>query len=105
MNINAIVVKNYRCKFNWTQQTLAESCDLSLRTIQRVERYGKASNETLMSLCAVFEIEQNILIVEERKTTETTVAGISTVSPIKIATLSLTLGIFAGIIMTYLFMN
>jgi DNA-binding XRE family transcriptional regulator len=104
MNINAIVVKNYRCKFNWTQQTLAESCDISLRTIQRVERYGKASNETLMSLCAVFEIEQNILIVEERKITETTVAGISTVNPRKIAMLSLTLGIFAGTIMTYLFM-
>ncbi|MCJ8268490.1 MAG: XRE family transcriptional regulator, partial [Psychrosphaera sp.] len=37
---------------------------VSLHTIQRVERYGTASGETLMSLAAVFEIEQKSLVVE-----------------------------------------
>lgn len=66
MDINAPTVKQHRSERAWTQQHLADACGVSLRTIQRVERYGTASNETLMSLAAVFEIEQKLLMVEQQ---------------------------------------
>lgn len=62
MQLNPNTVKALRHKFNWTQQLLADACDVSLRTIQRVEKEGTASKETTMSLCAVFEVRQGELI-------------------------------------------
>lgn len=58
MRVNASLVKQLRTEKSWTQQHLADACGISLRTVQRVERYGTASNETLMALSAVFEVTQ-----------------------------------------------
>lgn len=102
MDINAAEVKNYRCRLGWTQQILADSCDLSLRTIQRVERYGTASRETLMSLCAVFEIEQEVLIVQENSSTELSTRGKSSINTIILAVIS---GILVGAVMMYSIMR
>lgn len=57
MEVNAQLIKQYRTDKAYTQQHLADVCGVSLRTIQRVERYGVASSETLMSLSAVFEVD------------------------------------------------
>lgn len=62
MDINAQKIKQLRLDKSWTQQHLADACGLSMRTIQRVERYGNASKETLMALAAVFETSQNDLL-------------------------------------------
>jgi transcriptional regulator with XRE-family HTH domain len=62
MQLNPETIKALRQKHNWTQQLLADACDVSLRTIQRVEKEGAASKETSMSLCAVFEVRQGELI-------------------------------------------
>lgn len=62
MQLNPNTIKALRKKHNWTQQLLADACDVSLRTIQRVEKEGAASKETTMSLCAVFEVRQGELI-------------------------------------------
>ncbi|MDC2890068.1 helix-turn-helix transcriptional regulator [Psychrosphaera algicola] len=70
MNINAELIKIHRTKHNWTQQVLAESCGVSLRTIQRVERYGNASHETVMALASVFEIEQSEIVIPESPVVE-----------------------------------
>lgn len=70
MNINAELVKTHRTKHNWTQQVLAESCGVSLRTIQRVERYGNASHETVMALASVFEIDQSAIVIPESPVVE-----------------------------------
>ena len=67
MDIKAIEVKNLRSARGWTQQHLADACAVSLRTIQRVERYGNTSQETFMSLCSVFEVESTQLIDTESK--------------------------------------
>lgn len=64
MEINALKVKNLRSEQHWTQQHLADACGISLRTVQRVERYGNASNETLMSLAAVFNVDRKSLVLE-----------------------------------------
>ncbi|AUJ71592.1 MULTISPECIES: helix-turn-helix transcriptional regulator [Pseudoalteromonas] len=62
MQINNNTVKLLRTEKSWTQQHLADASGVSLRTIQRVESDGTASKETVMSLCAVFEISQSKLI-------------------------------------------
>ncbi|PKG55467.1 helix-turn-helix domain-containing protein [Shewanella sp. GutDb-MelDb] len=63
MDISATTVKGLRLSRGWTQQHLADACDISLRTVQRVEKDGSASNDTLLGLCAVFEIKQKTLLV------------------------------------------
>lgn len=54
MDVNAKKIKALRKSKGWTQQHLADACAISLRTVQRVERYGNASQETVLSLAAVF---------------------------------------------------
>jgi transcriptional regulator with XRE-family HTH domain len=56
MEIDSSSIKKLRTQRSWTQQHLADACDISLRTVQRIEKIGNASNESVMSLCAVFEI-------------------------------------------------
>ena len=56
MEINSDRIKSLRAANGWTQQHLADVCNVSVRTVQRVERHGAASKETALSLCAVFEL-------------------------------------------------
>ena len=65
MDVNAKKIKTLRTSNGWTQQHLADACAISLRTVQRVERYGNASQETVLSLAAVFEISQIDIVVAE----------------------------------------
>ena len=65
MKIDAKMVKRLRMERAWSQEQLAASADVSLRTIQRVEADGSASNETRMALAAVFGIEVRELSVPE----------------------------------------
>ncbi|MCA1766774.1 MAG: helix-turn-helix transcriptional regulator [Idiomarina sp.] len=53
-----------RNRRGWTQQHLADACAVSLRTIQRVEKEGIASQETVAALCSVYEIERPIIEVD-----------------------------------------
>jgi DNA-binding XRE family transcriptional regulator len=66
VQLNPTTVKSLRNTLNWTQQQLADACDVSLRTIQRVEKEGAASKETTMALCAVLEVRQGELIKLEQ---------------------------------------
>ena len=63
MEVNAAFIKQKRTINGWTQQHLADMCGVSLRTVQRVERYGQASNETVSSLASVLEVNR-IEIIE-----------------------------------------
>ena len=65
MDVNAKKIKTLRTHHGWTQQHLADACAISLRTVQRVERYGNASQETVLSLAAVFEVSQIDIVVPE----------------------------------------
>lgn len=62
MDVNAKEIRTLRTNRGWTQQHLADASGVSLRTVQRVERYGVSSNETLLSFCAVFEVSSQTLI-------------------------------------------
>ena len=65
MDVNAKKIKELRTGKGWTQQHLADACAISLRTVQRVERYGNASQDTVLGLLSVFEIQQSDIIVPE----------------------------------------
>jgi transcriptional regulator with XRE-family HTH domain len=61
MELRGDKVKLMRLSKNWTQQQLAEVCDVNLRTIQRVENQGNASLETIMALCVAFDVRREAL--------------------------------------------
>ena len=63
MLVNARKLKQLRQSKNWTQQHLAQVCDLSMRTIQRVEKDGVASHETVAAYCAVFSMDSSALTI------------------------------------------
>jgi DNA-binding XRE family transcriptional regulator len=63
VEVSADLIKQMRQERGWTQQHLADACSVNLRTIQRVEKQGQAANETVLALCAVFEVERSRLSV------------------------------------------
>ncbi|AOW77711.1 transcriptional regulator [Colwellia sp. PAMC 20917] len=65
MDVNAKKIKELRTAKGWTQQHLADACAISLRTVQRVERYGNASQDTVLGLASVFEIAQTEIVLLE----------------------------------------
>lgn len=65
MEISAEIVRQERQRRGWTQQHLADAAGCSLRTVQRIENQGLASNESVSALCAVFEIERGALLVDD----------------------------------------
>ncbi|MFK8010988.1 MAG: helix-turn-helix domain-containing protein [Marinicellaceae bacterium] len=67
MKINTERLIAEKTKRAWTQGHLAEVCGVSLRTIQRLEKTGAASNETIKALASVFELS-----IEELMETQST---------------------------------
>lgn len=65
MQVNVDRLKAERQKRAWSQEHLAEAAGLGLRTIQRIESSGVASNETIKSLAAVFECSIQDLLAAE----------------------------------------
>lgn len=62
MEVSSAKVRAARMARGWTQQQLAEIANLSLRTVQRVEKHSVASNETVSALSAVLEIPRTELM-------------------------------------------
>jgi transcriptional regulator with XRE-family HTH domain len=52
-----MIVRKLRLARGWSQEQLAQMCDLNIRTIQRIERGQKPSLESLKALAAVFETD------------------------------------------------
>lgn len=65
MDVREDIVRRERQQRGWTQQHLADAAGCSLRTIQRIEKQGVASNESVSALCAVFELERSALLVDD----------------------------------------
>lgn len=68
MKIDAKHVRELRLQRQWSQEQLAEACGLNLRTVQRLESSGRASNESLRALAAVFEVDPSSLLGEAGQT-------------------------------------
>ncbi len=52
-----MILRKLRLQRGWSQEHVAELTDLSVRTIQRIERGGQASLESANALAAVFEVD------------------------------------------------
>ncbi len=101
MDIRSDKIKTLRNQKGWTQQHLADACGLSLRTIQRVERYGAGSKETALSLCSVFEIDlADILVPEDSEQQVENISG-SSVNVLLMVVFALVFGVIAGTSVTY----
>ena len=57
MQLSIKKIKELRTLRAWTQSQLAEIANLSLRTVQRIEKAGHASPESTKSICAAFDIK------------------------------------------------
>jgi len=53
----ALEIRQRRLNKSWSQSQLAEMANLSLRTIQRLEKSGQCSHETLLALADVFDVD------------------------------------------------
>ncbi|WP_223786669.1 helix-turn-helix domain-containing protein [Marinicella meishanensis] len=54
-----MILRKLRLQRGWSQEQVAELTDLSVRTIQRIERGGQPSLESAKALAAVFEVDIN----------------------------------------------
>ena len=52
-----MILRKLRLQRGWSQEHVAELTDLSVRTIQRIERGGQPSLESAKALAAVFEVD------------------------------------------------
>lgn len=59
MRINGEKIKDLRLMKSWSQQHLADVCDVNIRTIQRVENTDNASSETIMALSVALEVDKD----------------------------------------------
>src|SRR5690554_736463 len=97
MQLNALFIRELRTERGWTQQQLADICDLSLRTIQRVELHGIASLETSKALASAFEMERALLqasVTEQEPSAKSTGPSV----PVWLLVLTFIGGLCTGII-------
>ena len=66
MKINIELLKKLRKEKAWSQEELALVCGISLRTIQRIEKEGKASLESKKAIASAFEINVNELDFKQK---------------------------------------
>jgi len=59
-----MIVRKLRLRNGWSQDQLAELADVSVRTIQRIERGHAPSLETANALAAVFEVNVTTFTLE-----------------------------------------
>ncbi len=57
MKLDKAKLKQLRESKAWSQAHLAEVSGISLRTIQRIEKSGVASLESIKSICATFDVQ------------------------------------------------
>lgn len=65
MHVDSVRLRVLRVARQWSQKQLAALSGLNLRTTQRLESGARISQESLRSLCAVFEVPAERLLASE----------------------------------------
>ena len=65
MLIDAEKIRTMRLDHGWTQEQLAEMCDVSVRTVQRIEKTGIAALDTTNALAAVLEVDRTRILAQD----------------------------------------
>ncbi len=72
MKVDGKKIRLCREERAWTQRHLADAARVSLRTVQRMEKDGIGSKESLMSIAAALDLSvDDFLIAGNHKSTET----------------------------------
>lgn len=72
MKLDRILIKSERQKRAWSQEHLADASGLGLRTIQRIERNGVGSYESIRALAAVFSLRiEDLAVTPDQKQQKT----------------------------------
>lgn len=66
MKINKEILRRERELRAWTQSHLAEVADLSMRTVQRIERTGDGSLESASALASALNLDLQVLMTESK---------------------------------------
>ena len=102
LQVNGTYVRKLRQRRGWPQQQLADAAGLSLRTVQRVEKAGNASQESVLCLCATLDVEiSDIRILPSSEDIDNMEVAYQ-IHPL-IILMALVLGIIIGSIGTILF--
>lgn len=64
--INRDIIKSIRKEKSWSQDQLACIAGISIRTLQRIEREGKASLESRKALASALDLSPNDLLMVDR---------------------------------------
>jgi DNA-binding XRE family transcriptional regulator len=75
MELNKQKLRHERESRAWTQSHLAEVADISLRTIQRIEKSGFASPESTQAICSAFEIKVDDILTRQNENFNTSSSG------------------------------
>ena len=70
-----MIIRKLRLEKGWSQEQLAEMSGVSTRTIQRIERGGKASLESKKCLAAVFDMKINKLQKDDNMNENDTISN------------------------------
>ena len=100
MKLDTQKIKAQRQERGWTQQHLADVVGVSLRTIQRIEKTGATSMETVSALVSVLELEREDLLAEAKPEP----AGKRISEPLLKAAIFAS-GILLGVVFTYYLMK
>lgn len=65
MRVDADRIRLERTSRAWSQEHLASVTDLGLRTIQRIETGGAASNESISAIASAFEMPVSDLLIRQ----------------------------------------
>lgn len=68
MNVSPEKIKQLRAEHGWSQEQLGEVAGLSYRTVQRIEKDGKGSPETIMAIASAFSVTPDELSIEYKPT-------------------------------------
>jgi transcriptional regulator with XRE-family HTH domain len=93
VRVDSTLIKSERENRGWTQGHLARVAGLSLRTIQRIEKTGSASLESVTALASVFSVGVADLRADEAKPPRERAIRLSLEFPVRVA-----LAVFSGVL-------
>ena len=74
VKVNAEKIRKWRDERCWSQEHLADTAGISLRTVQRIENGETASRETVMALAAAFNVDVSALTLDVSREVEKAVS-------------------------------
>lgn len=89
MKVKSNVIIAQRNARAWSQSQLADICDVSLRTIQRIEKHNSASQESTKAIASAFNINVEDLLLVDTQASPSNSSAVHNIYKRKFAALGL----------------